>query len=103
MVGSSVGSDVGGIKVGSDRELWLRERTGLQLLILRPWQYSTMAAADGRSSPDGREPSARMSAMREERERCRRSRGSGGTSGDGSSGVLTGDGVVGKGTVGPYK
>jgi hypothetical protein len=94
MVGSSVGSDVGGIKVGSDRELWLRERTGLQLLIPRRWQYSAMAA-DGRSSPDGREPSARMSAMREERERCRRSRGSGGTSGDGSSGVLTGDGVVG--------
>ena len=91
MIRSSVGSDVCGIKVGSVRELLLEEGTGMQLLIPRRWQYSAMAAADGRSSPGGREPSARITAMREERERCRRRRGSGGTDGDGSSGVLTGD------------
>ena len=83
LAGASVGSGVGVIKV--------EEGTGMQLLIPRRWQYSAMAAADGRSSPDGREPSARITAMREERERCRRRRGSGGTDGDGSSGVLTGD------------
>ena len=62
LVGSSVGSDVGGgIKV--------EEGTGMQLWIPRRWQYSAMAAADGRSKPGGREPSARITAMREERER----------------------------------
>ena len=58
---------------------------------------------EGRSSPSGMDPSVRMSVRSDCSEQFCRRGGSGGTMGVGFSGVPVGEGLVGKGALGPYR
>ncbi len=72
-----------------------------RLAMPRRRQKAVIEASEGRASPRGMEPSVRISLRSACSERFRSRWGSGGTRGQGSSGVPTGEGLVGKGAFGP--
>ena len=89
--------DVGEDGMSSVMLVWVEER----LAMPRRRQKASMEESEGRASPRGMEPSVRIALRSDCSERFRRRWGSGGTIGQGSSGVPTGEGLVGKGAFGP--
>ena len=89
--------DVGGDGVSSVTSVGVVER----LAMPRRRQKAAMVELEGRASPRDMEPSVRISLRSDCSERFRSRWRSGGTMGQGSSGVPTGEGLVGKGAFGP--
>ena len=89
--------DEGGDGISSVVLVWVEDR----LAMPRRRQKAAMEVSEGRASPRGMVPSVRISLRSNCSERFRCRGGRGGTMGQGSSGVPTGEGLVGKGTFGP--
>ena len=87
--------DEGGDGISSVALVWVEERLAMPLRR----QKAAMVESEGRASPRDMEPSVRISLRSDCSERFCSRWGSGGTMGQGSSGVPTGEGLVGSGQI----